>query len=250
MGFLVIPDRSKRFFWPEKAVGTGKSLDDVLILQDLIQIKRIDPFGIKACQHLVNNDQEVDLLCRGCFNALIGLFFQYSIEVFKMPYMCRIKENEESCFKNNEKVLKEINKQKNMNLECFVTPATDTKRNDNHFVEIGLSLEDCLKFYNCKFKKMNKKIEGLIKLRNKRYAHKDPQAIFEKETFFKNSPSGKEIKELIDYSIDLLNFFFKALRHPHSQDIQYICNNDLEDSLKLIRFALESEKTINKNSVI
>lgn len=87
---------------------------------------------------------------------------------------------------------------------------------------------------------MNVQINNLKKLRNKIYAHKDSGTIFEKENILNQYPLDWEnIKELMEYSVELLQFLLKAIRYYSIADVQSVYKNDLEDSLKLIHFALE-----------
>ena len=57
----VITNRTERLFRTEQTVCTRKSLNDTFKFHQLVQIQCIDPFGIKTCQHLIDNDQQIYL---------------------------------------------------------------------------------------------------------------------------------------------------------------------------------------------
>jgi hypothetical protein len=177
-----------------------------------------------------------------------GLFSEYSAEYdldgesYNILYMCKIMENEESYFNNKEEIKKKIKQQKNLNPDRFIKTGEENicTREGNPFVRIELSLEECLCFYNRKINGMKIQIENLKELRNKKYAHKDCETILKGECFKKEFPLyWKNIKDLMEYSVDLLQFLSEALHCYFIPDIESAYNNDLEDSLKLIHFALE-----------
>ena len=74
MRLAIISDDAKRLIGSEKSVGSGKCLNDVLILQYLVHIQRVDPLRVKAGKHLIHYNQEVELLLRLSFDPLILLF--------------------------------------------------------------------------------------------------------------------------------------------------------------------------------
>ena len=75
--FAVIADRAKGLFIEMKeAVGSGKSLNQILVSQFFIQIQGIHPFGIETCQHLVDHDQQIQLFFR--LQSLIGFLVRQS----------------------------------------------------------------------------------------------------------------------------------------------------------------------------
>lgn len=184
-----------------------------------------------------------------------GLFPEYSAEYdldgesYSIQYICKIRKNEECYFDNVQtekkvEIKKEIARKKRFNLEHFITKTTEEnfckKVDDNAFVELELDIETCLVFFKYKLEKMNVQINNLKKLRNKIYAHKDPGTIFEKENILNQHPLDWEsIKELMEYSVELLQFLLRAIRYYSIADVQLVYKNDLEDSLKLIHFALE-----------
>ncbi len=52
----IVANYAERFVRAKETIGAGESLDNILILQHLIHIERIDPLGIKACEHLIYYD--------------------------------------------------------------------------------------------------------------------------------------------------------------------------------------------------
>ena len=78
MRVTIIFNSSKRFVQPKKTIGTGKRLNNIFILEQFIQIKRIDPFGVKSRQHLIDHNQKIELFFRFSSNAFIRFFMRKS----------------------------------------------------------------------------------------------------------------------------------------------------------------------------
>ena len=76
MWTAIVSNRAERLVRPKEPVSAGESLDDVFIAQHLVQVKGVDPFGIKARQHLIHHNQQFNLLFRFTVNPLIGLFMR------------------------------------------------------------------------------------------------------------------------------------------------------------------------------
>ena len=74
MWITIIAYHSKWFVWSKQAVCTAKSLDNIFILHQLIHIERINPFGIKACKHLIHHYEKIDLLVLRKILSIIRLF--------------------------------------------------------------------------------------------------------------------------------------------------------------------------------
>ena len=55
---------------PKQAVGARECLNDVLVFQLFVQIECVYPLGIKAREHLIDNNKQVNLLI--CLYALVG----------------------------------------------------------------------------------------------------------------------------------------------------------------------------------
>ena len=72
----VIANHAERLIRSKQSVRAGKRLYNVLVFQHLVHIEGINPLGVKAGQHLVNNDQQIKLLVGGAFNALILLLMR------------------------------------------------------------------------------------------------------------------------------------------------------------------------------
>ena len=86
----VIANHAERFIRSKQSVRAGKRLYNVLVFQHLIHIEGINPLGVKAGQHLVNNDQQIKLLVGGAFNALILLLVrQTQRQILLKPCMGR-----------------------------------------------------------------------------------------------------------------------------------------------------------------
>ena len=73
MRLAVVANHTERFIRSKQSVCAGKRLYNVLVFQHLIHIEGINPLGVKAGQHLINNNQQIKLLVGGAFNALILL---------------------------------------------------------------------------------------------------------------------------------------------------------------------------------
>ena len=55
-----------------EAIRARKRLNQILVFQDLVEIERIDPLRVKACEHLIHDNQKIQLLLR--LDTLIRLF--------------------------------------------------------------------------------------------------------------------------------------------------------------------------------
>ena len=62
MRLAVVANRSEGLIRAEQSVRTAERLNDVLVIDDLVEIQRVDPLGIEARQHLVDHDQQIDPL--------------------------------------------------------------------------------------------------------------------------------------------------------------------------------------------
>ena len=57
----------------EDPVRAAERLDEALVLQHLVEVERVDPFGVEARQHLVHDDEDVELLLRVPLDSHIWL---------------------------------------------------------------------------------------------------------------------------------------------------------------------------------
>ena len=62
MRLAVVANRSEGLIRAEQSVRTAERLNDVLVIDDFVEIQRVDPLGIEARQHLVDHDQQIDPL--------------------------------------------------------------------------------------------------------------------------------------------------------------------------------------------
>ena len=60
MGSTVIANRAERLVGPKQAVRAAERLDDVLVVDYLVEVERVKPFGVEAREHLINHDEQVD----------------------------------------------------------------------------------------------------------------------------------------------------------------------------------------------
>ena len=58
----VVANSSERLVRAEQSIRTTERLDDVLIVDDLVEVQRVDPLGIETCQHLINHNQQIQPL--------------------------------------------------------------------------------------------------------------------------------------------------------------------------------------------
>ena len=79
MRFSVILDCSERFFvFPEQPVRAGECLNHIGILKNFIQVQSVYPLGIKSCQHLVDDNQQIYLFFRLTFNPFVRFLVRKS----------------------------------------------------------------------------------------------------------------------------------------------------------------------------
>ena len=62
MRLAIVAYRSEGLIRAEQSVRTAERLNDVLVIDDFVEIQRVDPLGIEARQHLVDHDQQIDPL--------------------------------------------------------------------------------------------------------------------------------------------------------------------------------------------
>ena len=60
MGATVIANRAEGLIGAEQAIGAAERLDDALVVDDLVEVERVEPFGVEAREHLVHYDEQVD----------------------------------------------------------------------------------------------------------------------------------------------------------------------------------------------
>ncbi len=58
----VVANSSERLVGTEQSVRATERLDDVLIVDDFVEVQRVDPFRVESCQHLVHDNQQIELL--------------------------------------------------------------------------------------------------------------------------------------------------------------------------------------------
>ena len=56
----VIADRAEGLVGAEQAIRAAERLDDALVVDDLVEVERVEPFGVEAREHLVHYDEQVD----------------------------------------------------------------------------------------------------------------------------------------------------------------------------------------------
>ena len=62
MRLAIVAYRSEGLIRAEQSVRAAKRLDNVLVVDDFVEIQRVDPLGIEARQHLVDHDQQINPL--------------------------------------------------------------------------------------------------------------------------------------------------------------------------------------------
>ena len=55
----VVANSSERLIGTEQSIRATERLDDVLIVDDFVEVQRVDPLGVETCQHLINHDQQI-----------------------------------------------------------------------------------------------------------------------------------------------------------------------------------------------
>ena len=73
MGTAVIADGAEGFVRAEQAVGAAEGLDDALVVDDLVEIERVEPLGVEAREHLVHHDEQVDAALAVGVDVDVGL---------------------------------------------------------------------------------------------------------------------------------------------------------------------------------
>ena len=76
MRLAVVAYRSEGLIRAEQSVRAAERLDNVLVVDDLVEIQRVDPLGIEARQHLVDHDQQINplltMLVDGQVRSFVG----------------------------------------------------------------------------------------------------------------------------------------------------------------------------------
>ena len=72
MRVAVVLDDAKGLVGAKEPIRAAKRLDQTLILQDLVQVERTHPLGVKAREHLVHHDQQVEPLVGMALYADVG----------------------------------------------------------------------------------------------------------------------------------------------------------------------------------
>ena len=74
MRLAVVADDSERLVRPEQAVRAAERLDDAFVVDDLVEIQRIHPFRVKSGEHLVHDNEQIELLAAVRRYAVIWAF--------------------------------------------------------------------------------------------------------------------------------------------------------------------------------
>ena len=74
MRLAIVTDRTKSFFRTKQTIRSAKSLNDVLVIDDFVQIERVNPFRVEARKHLIDNNEQIDSLVAFCVDCGIGCF--------------------------------------------------------------------------------------------------------------------------------------------------------------------------------
>ena len=72
----IVTNHTKGFVGTKETICATKGLDNIFILHHLIYIERVDPLRVKACEHLIDHDEQVQLCLR--FDIAVRLFMSKS----------------------------------------------------------------------------------------------------------------------------------------------------------------------------
>ena len=73
VGTAVVADGAEGLIGAEQAVGAAEGLDDTLVVDDLVEVERIEPLGVEARKHLVHHDEQVDTTLAVGVDVDVGL---------------------------------------------------------------------------------------------------------------------------------------------------------------------------------
>ena len=109
-------------------------------------------------------------------------------------------------------------------------------------VIVQISIKDRFDFYNKKFNSLSKKIKNLRIQRNKIYAHNDKDSFWDPQTVISQNPLNMEdIKELIDYALEISIFLLGKLTNIHHLN-EYVNIDDWRSTLSFVRLGKEYQR--------
>ena len=56
----IVSNGSEGLVGAEQAVCAAERLDDVFVFDGLVEVERVEPFGIEACEHLIHHDEQIN----------------------------------------------------------------------------------------------------------------------------------------------------------------------------------------------
>ena len=73
VGKAVVADGAEGLVGAEQAVGAAEGLDDALVVDDFVEVERVEPLGVEASEHLVHHDEQVDATLAVGVDVDVGL---------------------------------------------------------------------------------------------------------------------------------------------------------------------------------
>ncbi len=71
MRLAIVANGTKGFLRTKETIRSAERLNDVLVVDDLIQEKRVHPLGVKTSEHLIDNDKQVKAFLALCIDTSV-----------------------------------------------------------------------------------------------------------------------------------------------------------------------------------